>query len=198
MTQWNNEQFDRVARWLDGEQVLLTNSERELADDFLRSEKALGDAAATPLPSQADQRAHRRVAAALRGVRIKKRVRLAFMSGVSAAAMIVISLGLINLMTTGSILSDYDALAWLFDDGEHSQEIWRMPEQDPQLALLAGDLDEIETAMFTPEPAPVPIDVPADEEHDGEIDELWRQWIEDPAGEPETFDEMMSGGSREV
>ena len=198
MTELNSEQFDRVARWLDGEQILLTDTERELADDFLSNEKALGDAPATPLPSQADQRAHRRVSAALRGVRIQKRVRLAFMSGVSAAAMIVISLGLINLMTTGSILSDYDSLAWLFGDTEQSQEIWRMPEQDPQLALLAGDLDEIETAMFTPEPAPVPIDVPAVEEHDGEFDELWRQWIEDPAGDPETLDEIMSGGSREV
>ena len=198
MTELNSEQFDRVARWLDGEQILLTDTERELADDFLSNEKVLGDVPATPLPSQADQRAHRRVSAALRGVRIQKRVRLAFMSGVSAAAMIVISLGLINLMTTGSILSDYDSLAWLFGDTEQSQEIWRMPEQDPQLALLTGDLDEIETAMFTPEPTPVPIDVPADEEHDGEIEELWRQWIEDPAGEPETLDEMMSGGSREV
>jgi hypothetical protein len=198
MTELNSEQFDRVARWLDGEQILLTDTERELVDDFLCNEKALGDVPATPLPSHADQRAHRRVAVALHGVRIQKRVRLAFMSGVSAAAMIVISLGLINLMTTGSILSDYDSLAWLFGDTEQSQEIWRMPEQDPQLALLAGDLDEIETAMFTPEPAPVPIDVPAVEEHDGEIDELWRQWIEDPAGQPETLDELMSGGWREV
>ena len=198
MTQWNNEQFNRVARWLDGEQILLTDSERELADDFLRSEKALGDAAAIPLPSQADQRAHRRVAAALRGVRIQKRVRLAFMSGVSVAAMIVISLGLINLMTTGSILSDYDSLAWLFDDGEQSREVWRMPEQDPQLALLTGDLDEIETALFTPEPAPVPIDVPAGEELDGDLDELWRMWIEDPMGDPEILNDVTSGDSREV
>ena len=181
MTQWNKEQFDRVARWLDGEQIQLTDSERELADDFLRSEKALGDAS-IPLPSQADQRAHRRVAAALRGVRIRKRVRLAFMSGVSVAAMIVISLGLINLMATGSILSDYDPLAWLFDDGEQSREVWRMPEQDPQLVLLAGDLDEIETALFTPEPTPVPIEAPQVEELDRELEEFWRMWIEDPPG----------------
>ena len=197
MTQWNKEQFDRVARWLDGEQIQLTDSERELADDFLRSENTLG-AAAIPLPSQADQRAHRRVAAALRGVRIRKRVRLAFMSGVSAAAMIVISLGLINLMTTGSILSDYDPLAWLFDDGEQSREVWRMPEQDPQLVLLAGDLDEIETALFTPEPIPVPIEVPQTEELDRELEEFWRMWIEDPMGDAETFNDVTSGGSREV
>jgi hypothetical protein len=198
MTEWNEEQFDRVARWLDGEQVLLADSERELADDFLRNDKALGDTAATPLPAQADQRAHRRVAAALRGVRIKKRVRLAFMSGVSAAAMIVISLGLINLMATGSILSDYEALAWLFNDGEQSEEIWRMPEQDPQLALLTGDLDEIETAMFTPEPAPVPIDVPSAEELDGELDELWQEWIDDPTGDSETLNDVDTGDWREV
>ena len=167
MTKWNDEQFDRVARWLDGEQILLTDTERELADDFKQSEQALGDAPAISMPAGVDQRASRRVAAALRGVRIRRRVRLALMSGVSAAAMVCISLGLINLMTTGSILSDYDSLAWLFDGGEESQNVWRMPEQDPQLALLAGDLDEIETALFTPEPTPLP------------IEELWRIWVED-------------------
>ncbi|MDP6633875.1 MAG: hypothetical protein QGG42_03175 [Phycisphaerae bacterium] len=198
MTKWNEEQFSRVARWLDGEQIPLTDVEQELADEFLRNEKALGDAAAIPLPPRADRRTHRRVAAALRGVRMKKRVRLAFMSGVSAAAMIVISLGLINLMTTGSILSDYDALAWLFDDGEQSQEVWRMPEQDPQLVLLAGDLDEIETAMYSPEPTPLPIESPQVEEIDKEIEELWRIWIEDPAGDSETFNDATSGGSYEV
>ena len=197
MTQWNEEQFDRVARWLDGEQIQLIDSERELADDFLRIEKTLG-AAAVPLPSQADQRAHRRVAAALRGVRIRKRVRLAFMSGVSAAAMIVISLGLINLMTTGSILSDYDPLAWLFDDGEQSREVWRMPEQDPQLVLLAGDLDEIETALYTPEPIPVPIEAPQIEERDRELEELWQLWLEDHAGGSETFNYTTPRRSREV
>jgi hypothetical protein len=197
MTQWNNEQFDRVARWLDGEPIQLTDIERELADDFLRSEKALDDAS-IPLPSQAQQRAHRRVVSALRGVRIRKRVRLAFMSGVSAAAMIVISLGLINLMTTGSILSDYDPLAWLFDDGEQSREVWSMPEQDPQLALLAGDLDEIETVLFTPEPTPVPIEVPHVEELDRELEELWQLWLEDHAGGSETFNYTTPGRSREV
>ena len=52
MTELNSEQFDRVARWLDGEQILLTDTERELADDFLCNEKALGDVPATPLPSR--------------------------------------------------------------------------------------------------------------------------------------------------
>jgi len=198
MTKWKDEQFDRVARWLDGEQITLADSERELADEFLSNEKALGDAPDVSLPTSADQRAHRRVAAALRGVKRYKRVRLAFMSGVSAAAMIVISLGLINLMTTGSILSDYDALAWLFDDGEHTEEVWRMPEQDPQIALLAGDLAEIETAMFTPEPAPEPIDVPEVDELDGDMDELWRDWIEDPIGDSETFHDTTSSNSHEV
>lgn len=198
MTDWNNEQFDRVARWLDGEPIELSGVERELADEFRRNEKALVGVVDTALPDRADQRAHRRVHAALRGVRIRKRVRLAFMSGVSAAAMIVITLGLINLMTTGSILSDSDALAWLFDDGEHSREVWRMPEQDPQLVLIAGDLDEIETAMFTPEPAPEPMEEPQPEEVDNDIDERWRQWLEDPAGEPETFNGVTPNGAREV
>ena len=183
---------------MDGEPIQLIDSERELADDFLRSEKALDDAS-VPLPSRAQQRAHRRVVAALYGVRIRKRVRLAFMSGVSVAAMIVISLGLINLMATGSILSDYDPLAWLFDDGEQSREVWRMPEQDPQLVLLAGDLDEIETVLFTPEPTPVPMEAPHVEEVDPELEELWRMWIEDhPMGESETFNYTAPGRSREV
>jgi hypothetical protein len=187
MTTWNEEQFDRVARWLDGEKIVLTQTEQELAEDYRSNEQALGDTLAAPLPGSADQRANRRITAALRGVKIRKRVIRAFMTGVSAAAMIVISLGLINLMTTGSILSDYDSLAWLFDGGEESQDVWRMPEPDPELALLAGDLDEIETALFTPEPTPLPIEAPAVEDSDGDLDELWRIWIEEHPGDSDTL-----------
>jgi len=187
MTEWNNEQFDRVARWLDGEQIQLTETEQQLADDFRNNENALGDTPAVQLPAEADQRTKRRIIAALRGVKIRKRVRLAFMSGVSAAALIVISLGLINLMTTGSIISDYDSLAWLFDGGEESQDVWRMPEQDPQLALLASDLDEIETAMYSPEPTPLPIETPVVEDTDGDLEELWRIWVEEHPGDSDTL-----------
>jgi len=193
MSMWSDEQLDRVARWLDGEQILLTETERQLADDFKNSERVLGDAPRVPLPAKADQRASRRIASALRGVRILKRVRLAFMSGVSAAAAIVIALGLINLMTTGSILSDYDSLAWLFDGGEQSRNVWRMPEQDPQLELLAGDLDEIETALFSPEPTPLPIEAPAIEDIDGDLDELWRIWVEEHPGETDSSGDVTSG-----
>jgi hypothetical protein len=36
MTQLSNEQFDRVARWLDGEDIQLVERERELADGFIK------------------------------------------------------------------------------------------------------------------------------------------------------------------
>ncbi|MCP4376158.1 MAG: hypothetical protein GY794_08305, partial [bacterium] len=147
MNQWNEEQFDRVAGWLDGQQTHLTDSERDLGDEFIASEKDLGDSMQISLPPRAHRRVNRRMVTALRGMRIRRRVTKAFLSGVSAAAMIVISLGVINLMATGSLIPDYDPLAWLFDDGRQNQEVWSMPEQDPQLALLTGDLDEIEMAM---------------------------------------------------
>jgi len=197
MSEWNEQQFDRVAGSLDGEQVQLTDTERELNDDFTRSESALGDFIETPLPPHALQRASRRLLAAIRGLRMWKRVRMAFMSGVSAAAMIVISLGLANLMATGSIIPEYDALAWLFD-GPHSQEVWQMPEQDPEVMLLAADLDEIETAMFRPEPVPVPIESPHVDDFDQELDEFWRMWLEEPWNDPDVLFDVMSGGQREV
>jgi hypothetical protein len=198
MNQWNEEQFDRVARWLDGEQTQLTDSERELGDEFLADEKDLGDSVQVTLPLRAARRANRRVLIAVRGMRIRRRVTKAFLSGVSAAAMIVISLGLINLMATGSLIPDYDPLAWLFNDGQQNQEVWSMPDQDPQLALLSGDLDEIELAMFTPQPVPVPIETPRIEEPDHEIDEDCMIWPEDSMDDSEILNNVNQGSCREV
>ncbi|MCP4374826.1 MAG: hypothetical protein GY794_01395 [bacterium] len=122
----------------------------------------------------------------------------AFLSGVSAAAMIVISLGVINLMATGSLMPDYDPLAWLFDDGRQNQEVWSMPEQDPQLALLTGDLDEIEMAMFKPQPVPVPIETPHIIEEPSQIDDDMRIWPEDTMDDPGTLKNVTPGSFREV
>jgi len=197
MSQWNERQFDRVARSLDGEQIQLTDTERELNDDFTRSESALGGVIETQLPPRAIQRASRRLMAAIHSMRLWKRVRLALMSGVSAAAMIVISLGLVNLMATGSIIPEGDAFAWLFE-GPQNREVWQMPEPDPQVLLLAADLDEIETAMSRPEPAPVPIEFPQPDGFEQELDEFWRMWLEKPWGDPDVLLDMMSGGPHEV
>lgn len=58
-------QFERIARWLDGEQVELTPQQREAAEDIRRDEAALRAELDVPVPSAMMDRARRRMMAEL-------------------------------------------------------------------------------------------------------------------------------------
>ena len=161
MTEWNEQQFKRVARALDGQVVDLTPAERELADEIRRMDSDLSGALQTPIGPKAAERGRRRMVAALAGGNMWKHVRVGFLSGVSAAAMIVIALGLANLMATGSVLPGDDAVSMQI------WEQWAMSKQEAATEMLASDLAELEAVQSTL------VEMP-EEDPDYEAREFWR------------------------
>ncbi|MDP7636304.1 MAG: hypothetical protein QF577_02020 [Phycisphaerae bacterium] len=172
MTECNEQQFKRVARALDGQAVDLTPAERELADEILRMDSDLSGALQTPIGPKAAERARRRLAAALAGGNMWKHVRVAFLSGVSAAAMIIIAMGLANLMVTGSVLPD-DAVSMQI------WERWVMPKQKAATEMLANDLAELDAVQST-------LVEMWEEDPDYEAREFWRLWGEESTAPSES------------
>jgi len=177
MNKWNEGQFERAARSLDGERLDLSAAERDLAGEVRRLDASLAGAMDTPVPARATARANRRLVGALAAMKMWRHVRVGFLSGVSAAALIVISLGLTNLMVTGSILPDYDLMA-VFG----RQDVWEVPATDPVIAQLAVELVAFEAACDRTDetdPMPVVIQMPQDEPDD-EIHRIWEEWLDAP------------------
>ena len=65
MTYEQDNQFERLGRYLDGEDVELTPADRELLDEFTRNEAEISSQLDVELPDGAIQRARRRMNAAL-------------------------------------------------------------------------------------------------------------------------------------
>lgn len=177
MNKWNEGQFERAARSLDGERLDLSAAERDLAGEVRRLDASLAGAMDTPVPARATARASRRLVAALAAMKMWRHVQVGFLSGVSAAALIVISLGLANLVVTGSILPDYDLMT-VFG----RQDVWEVPATDPATAQLAVELVAFEAACDRTDetdPMPVVIQMPQDEPDD-EIYRIWEEWLDAP------------------
>jgi hypothetical protein len=80
----DNQQDERIARFLDGEDVLLNADERAVAEDIRRQESAVGLLLPVALPSAAAQRAQRQLRATLGS---RRRLRLWTAAGVAAAGV---------------------------------------------------------------------------------------------------------------
>jgi hypothetical protein len=85
----NERQYERVARWLDGEDVELAPLERAAAEEIRRDEAAIAIALDAFPPTETRRRAHRRLAAALAHPRIGW-WRVAAAAAAAAAAVLIV------------------------------------------------------------------------------------------------------------
>ena len=83
----SEEQYERIDRRLEGEDISLTGAEREVYQDVFRWEQLLGAAMPTDMPDETLARVRRRMAAAWRLRRWVKRAASA-VAGVAAALVI--------------------------------------------------------------------------------------------------------------
>ena len=86
------EQFERVARWLDGEPVELSAAEREIADAIQRDERRMAAELDVSTPTAAMARARRRATAALAGRRRRWWPAVAATAAAAAIVLVAISL----------------------------------------------------------------------------------------------------------
>ena len=82
----NEEQYERIAWWLDGEDVTLTDDERRCAEDIRRGEALLAHAADVNAPRSALDGARRRMVAELP----RPRWRVTWIAWTAAAAAVVL------------------------------------------------------------------------------------------------------------
>lgn len=144
---WNDEQYERVARWLDGDAVELTAAESALAEEIRAEEARLGDAlqAAPPMVAMARARV-RMIAAAARPRWHAVRWGL---SGAAAAAAVLVAASLLwwggaqpQRMPGGAPLTA-DMLSEAY-----------MPEsQNVDLDLIADELSDMQAEMVVGLPA---------------------------------------------
>jgi len=93
----SDKKYRRVARWLDGEPVELTDSERSIAEEISRADLDLTGAFEVPPPDRARERASRHLRAALapvpaRFIRFARPV-----AGVAAAVLLALAAGYLLL-----------------------------------------------------------------------------------------------------
>jgi len=164
-------QSERVARFLDGEAIELTDIERAAAEQFRRDEAALGSMLIAAAPGKAMARARRRMLAATASGRRFFR-RLAIGAGAAAAAAILIAAAAIWLRS-----SPGGAPEELTDATELLAEIYGESCPDVDLDLLAEELEYLEAEIVVSRPTG---------SIEAELDDLERSveifWLEDDDG----------------
>ena len=146
----NETHYERIARWLDGQDVTLSAAERAVADEIRRGEEMLASLAGGDWPRKAHDRASRRMAAELARPR-----RLWIGRSVAAAAVAAAIITIALMLPTGPVappkptgngtgtplMADV-SIETLIEEMEESVRPGVVVE------LLAGELESIEVDML--------------------------------------------------
>jgi len=167
----NERQSERVARFLDGERIELTEVERAAAGEFRRDEEALESMLPAFVPDKTMARARRRMVGALgRPGRLSRRLALGV--GTAAAAAILIAAVAIWLRSTPTRAPEK-----LTNATELLVEVYSDSYADVDLDLLAEELEYLEAEMVVSR---------SGDSIETELDDLERSlemfWLEDDDG----------------
>ena len=168
------EQYERIARWLDGESVELSAEERAAAEEVRGAEARLaGPMREVEVPARAMARARRRLAAATARPTLRAR-RVAVAAGAAAVAAAAVIALLMFLGGPERQKADRD----LVGDQTIPVEVWvATVQQTPggdDIALLADELDKLEAELAWSESAQ-----PLDRQIESLTRELEQFWLED-------------------
>ena len=168
----NDRRYERVARFLDGAPIELTDQEHRIAEALRRDEAALvGRLDAAP-PRRTMDRTRRRMQAELarprwRGFRYAPRAAVA-----AAVAAAILALVWVGIESRSPAPSERPALA-----GNLFAEVYSRPENDIELDLIAEEIAGLETEILTSGPERPLVT---------ELDTLERSletfWLQDAAG----------------
>lgn len=139
METMTNEQYDRVAAWLDGEPVTLTSAEQAVADEVRGGQAVLDEALGVPrgldLPGRLyrnfqNQRASQRFA----------RVRYALYGAAAAAALVIALLPALRPGPPDSVLPGPQNAAAAPLNADDFQPLAEVEQMDQQLKALEKDV----------------------------------------------------------
>ncbi len=161
----NERDYERVARWLDGEPVELSDRQRRLADEITRDERALGSTPRGRLTDQTRRRARAPVRRALAWRAATRKL-----APLAAAAALLLAVGLIWLAGVGPDESSPGADGIVARAPVDASDDPRRPEPTDETDVTLADVD---VALFGPAGRPAGAE-PTDElvDLDESIDEL--------------------------
>ena len=139
----NDQQYERIARWLDGERVSLSEPELRAAEQIKSGEGRLGVYLDVRVPGPAIDRARSEVSAAL-AARGRSRRIFTYIAPAAAAAMLLIGLGVLFVMLQSPVPVEPDgrAVAAVDEAGLLAALV------DPDAGLLEADLEQIADDLF--------------------------------------------------
>ena len=168
----NDEQLERIARYLDGEPVDLTPQERPFAERFAADERTIGELLEAPAPAAAMARAGRRLRAAV--VPVRRPLRLVSAVGLAAAAAILLAAALWlptlpqHVPASGS-------------GDELLASVYSRPDRDVDLDVLGEQIEMLEAEIVLIAPvSPLETEIDAIEQ---KLDTFWLQdadaWLDE-------------------
>jgi hypothetical protein len=172
----NEEQFERVGRWLDGEPIELTQPEKALADEIRRDEAGARLLLAAPAPREAIDRVHRRMLAELaRPVHRTKWIRYAAGAVAAVAGAVLVAGSFLGWFGRANP-SEPSAPVTKAPSGEVPIEVivekMTEPSRNLDLEVLAKQVDELNADMAVSMLSPSASELQVDAlQH--EIDEFW-------------------------
>ena len=168
--QQNERHGDSIARWLDGQDAELTESERAEAADFIGTERLVGRWLDAAPPRRVMDRARRRLTAELARPRRRHGRRFGFKVAAAAAALILVAVAAKLVMDYGSAPVGEASVA----QGIPIETLVAAAQQsvaDDEIDLLAGELSQLQDELA--------VSMPSDE------DIIWFELDDAPGDVPE-------------
>jgi hypothetical protein len=172
----SEQQYERVARWLDGERIDLSAQEMAAGGEIRRGEASLVAALGVEMPPQVLRRVQKRIVAELARP-AHRPVRIGFVTATAAAAALLLAAGLFRMAqdpgrahsrvaeVTVSVLELMQALG--------------SPYKDAEMDMLAGQMAELEAdvlASRNPSSLDLEIDALQQEIDDFILEDASFQW----------------------
>lgn len=169
--------YQRVARYLDGEAIELDAAERALADEIRRDESSLYTRLDVPLPDGLEQRQARRVLSVSRPRR--RLLRFSAWGGALAAAAAMLLVAVLHTQPTSKpkTLTPQSQIT----TEQYVESLAPQAEVDTELELLSDMLDEVEADLAFVSDNALEVDGSI-EELETSIETFWTQddaWDED-------------------
>lgn len=133
-------QYERIARYLDGERVELSADEQALADDLRAGERFLADGLAVNCPHSASRRAQRRLYSAV-AARPRRTLRFVALAGSVAAAAAVVLLA-VHVFWNPSLPEGMVVETVHVPTDVLMQSVESTSDLDLELELLAGQIEQ--------------------------------------------------------
>ena len=171
----NDDQYGRVARYLDGEQVDLSEAELAMAEEVCRAEAELPAFPATSLPGPAAARVRRRMLAEL--AHPQRGRRFAWPSAAAAAVALAVALAYLVPSAPRQWSQPLPVTT------NELAEAYSQADQNLDLELIAAELAELEADVLVSTP-PGPADQ-IDLEMDALQDAIGELWLDERDNWPE-------------